>query len=352
MSTFKCEVLRVSIEKHPDPEVNAIELVRVGDYRSIARIGQFKDGDLAAYVPEGSIVPQDLLASMGLEGKLAGSEKNRVKAIKLRGVLSQGLVLPARIGWHVGQDVAAELGVTKWEPPIPTHLAGEVGSGDTKFHFDVENFKRYPDVLQEGEEVVFTEKIHGTCTIVGLLPKWQRQGEMLEGGRVFVSSKGLASKGLFLKDNERNKDNLYVRMAKTFTDKLVSFFGDEIVDPVWVLGESFGKGVQDLQYGQKDHAFRCFGIRIGDKWLDHDSLRATCMMLGLETVPVLYRGPFSKAVLEQHTNGKSTFTDAHTREGVVVTANPNRSHADLGRVILKSVSEAYLLRKGEATEFQ
>lgn len=352
MSTFKCEVLRVSVEKHPDPEVNAIELARVGDYRSITRIGQFKDGDLAAYIPEGSIVPQDLLAEMGLEGKLAGAEKNRVKAIKLRGALSQGLVIPAREGWQEGQDVAEELGITKWEPPIPTHLAGEVQSGDVKFHFDVENFKRYPSVLQEGEEVVITEKIHGTCTIVGLLPKWQRHPDMLQGGRVFVSSKGLAGKGHFMKDNERNRDNLYVRMAKTFTDKLVSFFGDEIQEPVWVVGETFGKGVQDLQYGQSEHTFRCFGVRIGDKWLHQDSLAATAMMLGVELVPVLYRGPFSKAVLEEHTNGKSTFTDKHIREGVVVTANPFRTDPELGRVILKSVSEAYLLRKGEATEFQ
>jgi len=98
MSEFSCEVVRVKIEPHPNAD--AIEIARVGDYQSIVRKGQFKDGDLAVYIPEQAIVPEWMLREMGMydeerqKGGLAGAAGNRVKAIKLRGVVSQGLVYP------------------------------------------------------------------------------------------------------------------------------------------------------------------------------------------------------------------------------------------------------------------
>lgn len=97
MSEFKCEVVRVQIEPHP--QADQIEIVKVGDYQSIVRKGQFVTGDLAVYIPEQAVVPEWLLKHMGLydeakqKGGLAGSLGNRVKAVRLRGVLSQGIML-------------------------------------------------------------------------------------------------------------------------------------------------------------------------------------------------------------------------------------------------------------------
>ena len=104
MSTFAVLVVRVVIEPHDNAD--ALEIARVGDYRSIVRKGQFTTGELVAYIPEQSVLPGEVLDELGLRGKLAGKEGNRVKAIKLRGVLSQGLVYPARAGWVVGRDWA------------------------------------------------------------------------------------------------------------------------------------------------------------------------------------------------------------------------------------------------------
>ena len=76
-------------------------------------------------------------------------------------------------------------------------------------------------------------------------------------------------------------------------------------------------------------------------------------------VPVLYVGPFSKAVVLEHTDGNTVIQPAHTRnyieqirEGVVVKATDGSYHKHYGRKIAKSVSNAYLLRKGDTTEFQ
>jgi hypothetical protein len=65
------------------------------------------------------VLPDDLVERLDIRAYLAGPRHDRVRAARLRGVLSQGLVSPAHAEWIAGQDVAAELGVTKWEPEIP-----------------------------------------------------------------------------------------------------------------------------------------------------------------------------------------------------------------------------------------
>ncbi len=158
---FAVEAHRLEISPHPDAD--RIELARVGGYLSIVPKGLYRDGDYALYIPEQSIVPAPILEELGLTGKLAGSEKNRVKAMRLRGILSQGLIYrPKRMYLQEGHDYAAELGIVKWEAPIPVELSGQVIQDPAAVGYhDIENIKRFPDVLIPGEEVAATEKSHG-----------------------------------------------------------------------------------------------------------------------------------------------------------------------------------------------
>lgn len=362
MSSFAVHVVRVVIEPHENAD--ALEIARVGDYRSIVRKGQYVTGDLVAYIPEQAIVPDALLDELGLRGRLAGKEMNRVKAIKLRGVLSQGLVYPARPTWSEGQDVTAELGIVKYEPPVPSHMSGQVyGAGpDRCVKYDIENVKAWPDVLVEGEPVVFTEKIHGTWCQLGLVP----EGAAGEHGPLVVSSKGLAAKGLaFMPDAPDNAHNLYLRVARhlDFAARARRAFADHLAAgrPVFVLGEVFGAGVQDLSYGAKTDQDAHLGFRVFDVYagwygqgafLSDAELDAACAALDLPRVPVLYRGPFSRAVMAEYTDGRETVSGRalHVREGIVLRPQRERHHPDLGRVQLKSVSEKYLLRSG-GTEY-
>jgi len=356
MSTFKVQVRRVEIEGHPNAD--ALELAKIGDFRSCVRKGSFQTGDLVAYIPESALVPQTILVSLGLEGRLAGPAKNRVKAMRLRGVLSQGICLPAHPDWVEGQDVALELGITKWEPPIPTEFQGlmsNIGAENT-ISYDVENFRAFPDVLVDGEEVVFTEKVHGTCMLAVLVPTE-------DGIKFFVGSKGLMTRGLAFDPNRPgNENNVYCRAARVhdLDVKMRGFFGDQITEPVIVLGEVFGAGVQDLSYAQVSNestiGFRVFdistGFRSSNKFFSDAPLAEACEKMGLERVPVLYRGPFSRELMKKHTDGLETVSGkaVHIREGIVMRPTVERTHPDLRRVQLKSVSEAYLLRK-DGTEF-
>lgn len=372
MSTFEVKVRRIEVSAHPDPETTALEVGKVDDYMVVVGKGQYQTGNLVAYIPESALLPPGLIEEMNLAGKLAGAGKNRVKAIKLRKVLSQGLCYPAREGWTEGQDVASELGITKWTPVIPPAMAGEVNRivihnedrevADVGFKFDIENIKKYPRMFEDNEDVTVTEKIHGTFMVIGLMPASMAHPDMVSGC-FFVSSKGLAAQGLFMKDNERNANNLYVRTAKDPEMDLCSklktiainlmFDGKvKLEQPVWLVGEVFGNGVQDLKYGQERTTYRAFGIKVGDRWMDYDEFLATCGMWDIPTVPVLYRGPYSKHVVDKLTKGKTVAGNGcHIREGVVVCAT--KSEANGGRKILKSVSEDYLLRKNnDATEFE
>lgn len=374
MSTFTVTVLPIKIEPHHNAD--ALECARIGDYRSIVAKGSFRDGDLVAYIPEGAVVPQDLIAEMGLTGRLSGPNNDRVKAVKLRGVLSQGLCYPARKGWRKGEDVAAELGIFKYEPVIPEGFDGEIMAvgADRIFKYDIENIKRFTQVFSENELVVMTEKCHGTFAMFGVLNPTMAipqsvldmTDEDLMAPLLVVSSKGLATKGFAFKTHsEANKNNIYVKTALSLNlvPTVQDVFGHG--RSVFILGEIFGAKVQDLGYGLSKPEFRIFDIYVGNPgtgcFLGDRELDQACADLRIPRVPVIYRGPFSQAAIDEHTNGKETVsgTGAHVREGVVVRPQIERFWSDegydslpcFGRVQLKSVSEGYLLRKGNTTEY-
>lgn len=358
MSTFSVVMKRIrAIEAHPNAD--AIEFAVVDGYRSIVKKGQFKAGDVVAYIPEASVLPEYLLKQLGFWdeekccGKLHGKEGNRVKAIKLRGELSQGICM--EMSTHAeGDDVTEYLGITKYEPPIPVGMSGEVFSVPQSMtvNFDVENWKSYPDIINDGDPVVFTEKIHGTFTGIAVLP---RENAHLDAfglhKNILIFSKGLGAKGLVFKNNEKNENNLYVRSTREIVKWLEH---RDVYEPIFILGETYGPGVQDLTYGDKI-SFRVFAMaaRSGPSltYYDWDVVRMKCKTMGCETVPVLYEGPFSVDVMMEYTNGKTTLGANHIREGIVIV--PKReicNHPEIGRVCLKSVSADYLTRKG-GTEF-
>lgn len=335
----------------PIPNADAIELAVVGDYRSVVRKGQYAPGDVAAYLPEASVLPDSLIETLGLTGKLAGSAKNRIKAIRLRGCLSQG-ILYAGVpeGASPGDDVADRLGITKYEPPVPMSMTGEMASlFGVPIRYDIENFKAFPDVLREGEGVEITEKAHGTFCGIGVVPDLGNP-EMF-GSDGVVYSKGLGAKGLVFKDVPANATNIYVEAATSLGlhDRIRSSFPGKVVH---VLGEVYGQGVQDLTYGTAGRCFAAFDISVDGVFLDRSAFTDAAALMGLRTVPVLYSGPFSREVMYAHTDGKTVIgSGAHIREGVVVTPALERRDDMIGRVILKSVSGDYLTRKGDATEF-
>ena len=351
MATFESRVYALGIQPHPNAD--RLELAAIGGFRSIVGKGAYVDGDLAAYIPEGAVCPDWLIAELGLEGKLAGSKRNRVKAVKLRGALSQGLVYPVRDGQIRGQqvaegdDVTALLELVKYEPPVPIAMQGEVvAAHGATIHYDIENYKKYPHEFQEGEPVSMTEKLHGSWCCLGWHP---------EHGPV-VTSKGMSDKGLRLLINDANANNLYVRAWKNHEAAFEQARARlaAAAEPFYILAEVYGRGVQDLHYGEPNPALAAFDVYVGapgeGRYLSAGELREQLADL-FPIVPLLYEGPFSEAVLFEHTDGATALGGGkHVREGVVVRPAAERESVEFGRVILKNVSGDYLTRKG-GTEY-
>ena len=268
MAQFEVPVVRVDgIETHPGAD--ALEIAVVRGYRGVVKIGAHRPGQRVAYIPEDAVVPEPLLRELRLwdeakdKGMLAGKRGNRVKAIRLRGVVSQGLLYPVE-GRSEGEDLAEALGIVKYEPEVPVHMQGEVCNlrGAT-LRYDIESLQKFPGILQDGEEVVFTEKIHGTWTCFGYWPGLDNP-ELLEGGTI-ITSRGLSDTGLGFKWNEANASNLYVMSFKaTLLENgrwdRVRAASERSGGPIFILGETFGKKVQDLDYGQQGRAFRLFDV--------------------------------------------------------------------------------------------
>lgn len=405
MSDFKCEIVRIdAVENHPNAD--RLKIVKIRGFNLISGnledgSARYKAGDLVIYIPEGAVLPVPMLKACGFwdeannKGLLAGAEGNRVKAIKLRGTVSQGilypivsltqtekqylgidadgfLVLPYDLvdgyvkGYYVkiGDDVAEKIGAKKYVPEIPTSMSGEVVyiCRENTLNFDVENIQKYPNVIREGERVVITEKLHGTFCAFGFVRGLGN--EDLIGGEYFAFSKGLGAQGMVFKNNEANAGNIYQRMLVKYHDKFINLLHGAFAyaDKFFLLGEIYGKGVQDLTYGESEAKFRFFAAVVeidGElRYLSNISLEIIENSFGWERVPVLYIGPFHQAHIEHFRDGKTLINRVDTlnlqdqiREGVVIVPEVERTDPEIGRVALKAVSPDYLLRKGNATEY-
>lgn len=388
MADFAVEVVRIKepVEDHPDAD--RLSIIKIGGYVTISAkledgSHRYKQGDLVVYVPEGALVPEWALKRYGFwdvgkdRGLLSGSACNRVKAKKLRGVFSQGLLFPVGMTYpsglpygtgvvrgedkgdeanetfvNEGDNVAEFLGIVKYEPKVPQSMAGRQGAlfGVT-LKYDFESIQRVTELFEPGEQVVVTEKIHGTNIQIGYVP-----GAYPEGEDFYVTSKGIGAKGFNLKDVPENDGNLYVRIFRQLRERgvlermkaLSARFPD--LPPVRLYGEVFGKGIQDLSYGQTEPTLMVFDIQLGETFLRPHDMLIHAEILGVDPVPVLYRGPYDLEAIVKHRDGKTVLGAGHIREGVVITSMSGARHPKFGRKIGKWISPDYLLRQN-ATEF-
>jgi RNA ligase (TIGR02306 family) len=355
MSTLRVTAEQLTIVEHPNAD--ALELAQVGLYRAVVAKGAYRTGEFAVYIPEQAVLPDPLIAELGLTGRLAGGAANRVRAVRLRGELSQGIVCrPAALdsadlerASADDEDFAERLGITKWVPPVPVAMSGEVESApDLLPWIDIENLKRHPDIFAPGDLVTVTEKLHGTACCLTYLA---------DSGTIHVTSKGLGSQRLALVESP---GNLYWRAVHGYglPQLAADLAGTLGATRVGIYGEVYGKGVQDLGYGVDARGglpgYAAFDVcaEIGGRltWLDPAELPVGELPL----VPRLHHGPFELDQVLELAQGRETVSGrgAHVREGVVVrTADDTYSPVIGGRAIAKVVGDAYLTRKG-GTEYE
>jgi tRNA-binding EMAP/Myf-like protein len=382
MSEFHVRVVKIGpVEKHPNADSLSVTQID-GGYPVVFKTGTYKEGDLAIYLPIDSIVPDqpyyEFLASTQkdrLPGDPVPEKYRRIKAKKLRGVFSMGMLVPvSELPLHndsspptEGQDVQQLMGVTKWEPdncelqalprekkapswyeaipwwrrPLTTYFwrrlywrvkrgdADKPLAGPAEFHeyTDLEGLRKFKHVLEPGEEVWITEKIHGANGRFG----W------------FEGKFWVGSHHRFLRKPQSGHNWWWdAAIAADLERKMkaapgIGFYGE-------VYGctqKGFGYDVGSEKVGVR--FFDAKNLKTG-RYLDRFELAALLSDLELEAVPLLYRGPWSKELLKL-AEGTSNLNGKHVREGFVVTPAQERFHSSLGRVILKMVGEGYHLAR-------
>lgn len=361
-----CAIEEVAVH----PNADRLERIRVKNWWCIAGKGQYAVGDRVVYLPPDCVIPEPLAERWGIAKYCSPLARGidgqrppglRIRANRFRGEPSFGCVQDIDDPtWEVGTDVREHYNVTKWEPPIKA-LDGDAAPPVHAFHAytDIENIGNFPSILQEGEEVVVTEKIHGTNSRVGWVYHadndaegftWQRMAGSHGTRRKEFNEKGDRSKYWFPFSPDQATCPMVTLLLQVAEIK-------QARSSVIVFGEIFGPGIQDMHYGQKGLAFRIFDIAVDGKYIDWDDLKLYVEAdPALQLVPILYRGPFSMKTMEELVDGPTTLASAEEirqnfkgREGVVIKPVKERFDPALGcgggRVILKYISVDYHDRK-------
>lgn len=379
MSKLIVEVCRVEkVERHPNADRLAIATVkgwRTGiRYDPITGKAEFEPGDLCVYFPPDCVLQPELgngpddspPGRLGIRRFLAQLPKGedgqtppgrRVKSCRLQGIPSHGFAMPLDSGfgddlnWAVGTDVADHFGVTKWEPPEPKDPNAEREHSRFHRYTEIESFGNFPQAIEEGTEVVFTEKIHGKNNRAGLV-----FDEPEIGPSSWLELAGCHN--LQLKPNEiKGRQSAFWQMFDHHRALLVHLREHLAwVEPkvsIITFGELYGN--LDMKYGLRNGncGIRLFDIAINGQYLDFDLKHDLCKRFGVEMVPILYRGPFSAAVVEKYTCGPTTLCTPEVagkfkgREGIVITP-VKEVHSSIlnGRCILKSKSADFGDRPG------
>ena len=346
------QVVRDKIQLFPHPNADSLQLGKVGQFQVVVQKGLYEDGDEVLFAPRHSILP-DYLAE-GFRSYLKGKEKNRVGSVRLRGELSMGVILPLDalpLDTTSESDLAQVLGITKFEPPIPIELAGQVEAAPCYIsQHDVEQFGIYASEFEADEEVVVTEKIHGSQVNMALTPD----------GEFVLSSKGILSRSQVILESDTN---VYWRAARNCEiQKLLEDMqeiysrknGDDMIAKplVQAIGEVIPVQGGKWLYGQDPNSpvVLLFDLRVDGVSLSVTSFTELSGMLSGETycpaahwVPFIWRGPFSAMPADVLCKGNEQVSgkELHIREGVVIRPSKPKLATDGTPLLVKKINPAY-----------
>ncbi len=325
---------------------DAIVAVRVNDWWCVAKKDEFKEGDKCVYFEIDSLLPSDnqafeFLAKGNKERTMVVDGKEykgyRLKTIRLRGQISQGLALPLSVvslnpGYAgvIGDDLSETIGVVKYEPPIPASLAGKVKGNLPSFinKTDEERIQNCGELLEKHKDNIFyiTEKLDGTSATF-----YKHDG-------VF----GVCSRNLDLLETEGNTQ---WRLARELD------LENNLPDGFAVQGEIIGHGIQNNPYGitgQRFYAFNVYDIK-ASRYLDQKEFVLFILFRGIRIVPILttdFRLPDTVDELLRQADGSSVLADT-PREGLVIRPLVEMREEIRGveqRLSFKVISNKFLLK--------
>jgi RNA ligase (TIGR02306 family) len=327
MSTHQVHIITID-SVLPHDNADSLEIIPINGWSVVVRKADYTIGQRAIYIEPDYLVPTDrpYFAFLAKPNRT----QHRLRAIRLRGVVSFGLLIsvPPDL-MHIVDSVQMmeALGVQRYEPPVKFLAANALPDEEAPPiycpKFDIESFKNFPHLIKEGEEVIITEKIHGA-----------NARYLWTNDKLYIGSRN--------RWIDPNTDSVW-RAAYDSCPAIERWI---TANPDTILfGEIFGK-VQSLSYGRPNSVdFRAFAALSRDKWINQDELFASASE-GLKPVPILYQGPFKLHIAAELAEEDSLVDGApagHMREGVVVVPSIERFGPSSGRTALKLISNRYWL---------
>ena len=327
----------------PIEGADKIELATIDAWKVVvAKDVNHKVGDMVIYCEIDSFLPIkeefEFLRKSSYK-KMGDQEGFRLKTIKLRGQVSQGLILPISVlnpeGTNIyvdpfeGLDVTDMLGIIKYEPPIPADLAGKVkGLFPSFIHKTDEEriqnlsseYETYKEKNKEDVKFYVTEKLDGSSATF-----------FIKDG-VF----GVCSRNLELLETEGNSFWRVARELK-LEESLVS-----LEKNICLQGELIGEGVQGNPYkvkGQTVRFFNGFNIDTQENIPFLEFVELTQKM-NLTTVPILdydFTLPETVENMLEYADKKSELNSNLDREGIVVRSYDRT-------ISFKVISNKFLLK--------
>lgn len=341
----------------PIEGADAIEVATINSWKVVvAKNVGHKPGDKVVYFEIDSFLPIEpefeFLRKTSYRKLETGEEGFRLKTMKLRGELSQGLIIPLKVAYEVanrkssipmkietweiaaeGTEVTTLLGVTKWDLPLPAELEGKakgyLPSFITKTEEErIQNFTKPYELWKEKKCYFFiTEKLHGESISFyinqGVYGVCTHRLELLEPKSSEVYS-------VFWRVGE----NLGIK------EKLTSLGRN-----ICIQGELIGEGIFKNKYRIKGNTVRFFNAFDIDKQerLTFHEFKTLMEKLGLEIVPVLGVGVSLPETIEEilkWAEGKSVLNPKTEREGIVIKS------LDF-QISFKAISNKFLLGEKE-----
>ncbi len=323
------------------------------DYDLVVMKEQYISGDTVIFFPIGSILPTNILDAIGLTGKLSGNGRNTVKTIKLRGNISQGIVVAPSVLYDLnilkdlalpGDDLTDILGVEKYDPPIISSDSGILTRlPEYVKKYDVENAQNYPHLVYHLMDipVFISEKVEGSNWSIS----W-----VAEDDSISVCQRNYKIVPV------EGKEHTWHKAARTgeFSNKIkliaaILTIWENDIKFVTIRGEIVGPGIQGNYYNLKEHEVYVFDIELNGISLSSDMFLVLCAILNIQPVPVIstYDTLFTQLegkTLLSYSNGQSMIIDK-PREGVVIKPMKEMiMDEDIGRVFFKQRSPEYLLK--------
>jgi len=342
------------IKEHKNAD--ALEIAVVDGWQCIVKKDEFKEGDLGIYFEIDSFLPireEFEFLRKSCYKKMGDKEGFRLKTVKLRGEISQGLILPMitlekfmeyedYINLKEGDDITELLGVQKYEQPFPAKLAGEVlgnfpGFMPKTYQERIQNL--YDEYSLEYKDVEFeaTIKLDGSSMTVFCIDDNWNDKERVKFQNRYI---GVCSRNLELK--EKTGNTLW-EVFNNFKEIFVEYCINNKRN-LALQGEIMGPGIQGNREKLNKHEFYLYDIFDIDKqrYLSPTERSEVNKELNLKECPVVEHVKILNKSLEEileYAEGESI--NHKTREGVVFKANIDGEH-----ISFKAISNKFLLKGG------